>query len=128
MEPIAARAHADPQAMDATHRRLLHCATDVLERPSHLREAARHDLEAMTQRKASRSLCWGSSKNGLCMRSRWCGIHLPAGAGLVDRAEPRDVPNQFVRGQRRLGLFGADEEQPHAEFPGLHGCRCQKFE
>ena len=91
-------------------------------------EAARHDLEAMTQRKASRSLCWGSSKNGLCMRSRWCGIHLPAGAGLVDRAEPRDVPNQFVRGQRRLGLFGADEEQPHAEFPGLHGCRCQKFE
>src|SRR5690348_11465 len=51
LEPIAARACADPQRMDAEHQRLHHFATDSpWDDQAVRREAARYALTAMTQR------------------------------------------------------------------------------
>ena len=51
IEPIAARACADPQGTDAAHQRLLHFATDSPWSDRGVRrEAARYALDAMTER------------------------------------------------------------------------------
>ena len=57
IEPIAARACADPSRMDAEHQRLHHFATDSpWEDDAVRREAARYALAAMTQREEIE--CW----------------------------------------------------------------------
>lgn len=57
IEPIAARACADPERMDAAHQRLHHFATDSpWDDHAVRREAARYALAAMTQREQIE--CW----------------------------------------------------------------------
>lgn len=80
LEPIAARACADPRRMDAEHQRLHHFATDSpWDDQAVRREAARYALAAMTQREPIE--CWilddtGFPKQGahsVGVQRQYCG-------------------------------------------------------